>query len=263
MWLDRPEQWDRLAGKLLAAGEAGIDSETYNQPHKTSPQHRARVHCWSIGVLGPTQNPRGYRQGHGVALPVSALTHYKLREALQQIALYAHNAPHDIHSFANEGLVLDITDTLQWSRVAVPGKPGYGIKSHGATQGLEAWALGKPDRADFLTMVKYQATEVVTKRKTIKRCVCGAEPCRKRGASEWFDDALGWFRPHERQETVVETQTERQVERRYEITEFVPGHPRWDAWVAYAVADAVSGIEIVDWLRNLRVRDTSYPWSAK
>lgn len=263
-WLDKPEQWDRLADKLIAKGEAGIDSETHNQPNKTSPQHRTKIHCWSIAILGPVVHPRGFHVAHGVALPREAFESVRLREALRTIKLWAHNALHDQHSFSNEGLDLDIEDTLQWARVAVPGKGDYGLKSHGEFKiGMEQWALGKPRREDFLTLIKYDAEETSIKLKKEKSCVCGAKPCRSRQTSEWWDQDKGWFAKHERIEVVTEVPVTKVVHKRYEVPDFVPTHPRWPQWLDYVVADAVSGIEIVDWLRNIKAVSRPYPWRSK
>ncbi len=74
MWLDRQEQWDRLAARLAdpAVWPLGLDSQTYGQPDRTSPQWRARVQCWSLGVYTDKRHPRGYRLAQGVVLPRSA-----------------------------------------------------------------------------------------------------------------------------------------------------------------------------------------------
>ena len=56
--------------------------------------------------------------------------------------------------------------------------------------------------------------------------------------------------------------TERTVPARYDIRDFVPGHERWDAWIAYSVSDAVRGIELVSWIRNRKPARVAYPWGA-
>lgn len=257
VWLDKPEQWERLADALVRAGEFGIDTETYGQPDRTSPQHRARVHVWSVGVLTARQNPRGYRQASGFVLPVAALSHPAIVGVLGEarIRKWAHNAPHDFHALTNHGLlVAGMGDTLQWARVAAPGLGDYGLK------GMEQWALGKPPRPSFIDIVSHE-TEVVriTYRKE-KRCICGKVPCRARSASEWWDQQLGWFRPHTREVVSLPTEHRRMVTVRWDVTDFVPGHERWAEWLAYSLADAVSGIEIVDWLRRRRTRQYRYPW---
>lgn len=265
-WVDDPVKWDRLAAKLLAAGEAGIDTETYGQPDGQSPQHRAKVHCWSLGLLTDQRSPRGYRKAVGVVLPRRALDHTPLREALASVKLWAHNAPHDQHSLANEGVALEIEDTLQWLRVAVPGRRDYGLKD------AEQWALGYPPRPGFLDMVKYTGTETKARRRKERGCICGEKPCRARSTSDWLRDDGVWM-PHLRVEWKVFTPVVREVERRYEVTDFVPGVrlspldwngrqlDRLEEWWAYSLADAVRGIELVDWLRNRRQVVPPYPWS--
>lgn len=262
-WLDKEEQWATLATALLKKGEAGIDSETYNQPNRTSPQHRTKVHHWSIGVLGERLHPRGYKLAYGVALPRDAFFFEPLRNALKTIRLWAHNAPHDYHSFANEELDLAIQDTLQWARVAVPGKRDYGLKTHGNKIGMEQWALGKAQREDFLTLMKHNVEVEVVKSKQTKFCLCGVAGCRSRATSTWWDESTGWFKQHEKRTESVETRTVKVVEARWDVPDFNPGHERWDRWLAYVVADAVSGIELVDWLRNIKVINRPYPWGAK
>lgn len=259
-WVETEARWEKLAERLLAAGEAGIDSETYNQPSRTSPQHRAKVHCWSIAVLGDSVSPRGYRRGVGLALPRAALDYAPLADALRSITLWAHNAPHDAHAFANEGFEFVIHDTLQWSRVAAPGRGDYALKAKGTRQGIEQWALGKPVRTGFKEMVTYEELETRLRRSTRKECVCGATPCRKRESASWFDEFTGEFRFHERQQVVVETPFERLVTKQYDVTDFKPGHPRWKEWLDYMIVDAISGIELVDWLRNVQQPKLVYPW---
>lgn len=271
-WLTDPERWTALGRKLIQLGEFGLDTETHGQPDKTSPQHRAIVHCWSIGVLTGKKHPRGYNLATGVVLPAEALDNDAIREALARtdVRKWAHNAPHDYHSIRNRGVdVAGMEDTLQWARVAVPGMGHYGLKE------MEQWALGKPPRPDFMEMLSYPAqVERSTWRKE-KTCVCGKKPCRAKGTSEWFDVPMGWWRLHERVEHRVETKHIKDVTLRYQVPQFVPGAvleplvwhgqtiDRMIAWEAYSLADAVSGIELVSWLRNRPVKVTPYPWGPK
>lgn len=257
-WLDRPDQWDALAGALTRAGEFGIDTETYGQPDRTSPQHRARVHCWSVAVLTDTRSPRGYRRAIGRVVPVEGLTHPSLLRVLadSSVRKWAHNAPHDYHSLTNTGVVVaGLEDSLQWARVAVPGMSDYGLKE------MERWALGKPERETFVQLVTHPVEIVRVTYRNEKRCICGKSPCRARQTAEWWDEKLGWFRPHTREVTRVPTEHRRTVDARWEVTEFAPGHERWERWLAYSLADAVSGIEIVDWLRTRTPKPRRYPWT--
>jgi hypothetical protein len=246
MWLDRPSQWDALAGRLLAAGEAGIDSETYGQPPRTSPQHRTRVQCWSVAILGDGRSPRGYRRAFGVVLPRHALDHDELRGALQASTLWGHNAPHDEHSFANEGVPLTVNDTLQWIRVAVPGMRDYGLKD------VRKWALGKADREDFRTLMGHRGEVEVDVVRTLRRCECGATPCRKRTTEPG----------HRRLVLREPAKAMRTKDLLYSVTDMVPGHPLFERWEAYSRADAEDAIEEVDWLRTRGAGATTrpYPW---
>jgi hypothetical protein len=268
MWLERPEQWDKLAEHLTKAGEFGFDTETYGQPDRASPQHRARIHCWSVGLLTDVKSPRGFRRAMGRVLPVRALFHPSLRRVLADgsIRKWAHNAPHDRHATENEGVeIRGLEDSLQWFRVACPGRKDYGLKD------IERWALGYPARPSFLEMVSYQARVVCSRRIRERGCICGAVPCRARSTSEWMDHDGVW-RPHLRVSWLRLVPESRFVPARYDVRDFVPGATleplawngqvldRLAAWWDYSLADAVRGIEAVDWLRNQKPARLEYPW---
>lgn len=260
-YLDDPAKWPRLAQCLRIASEFAIDTETYGQPDRTSPQHRARVHCWSVGLLGRELHPRGYRRATGLVLPRAALDHPAIRAVLadQRVRKYAHNAPHDHHALLNEGLeVAGLEDTLQWLRVVCPGRAeGYGLKE------AEQWALGYGSRPGFLEMVGYQREVVHVRRRAERGCVCGASPCRARSTSDWLDESVPEWRPHTRVTWRVFTPVRKLEAARYEVTDFVPGHPRWIEWLNYSLWDATRGMELVDWIRNRKAATVAYPWCAK
>lgn len=281
MWLDRPDQWEKLAEHLRKAGEFGIDTETYGQPDKTSPQHRARIHCWSVGILTDTRSPRGFRRAVGRVLPRAALGHRSIRDVLATARCWAHNAPHDRHALANEGVDVPLLeDSLQYLRVACPGRPDYGLKA------AEHWALGYGPRPAFLDMVSYVSRVVNARRVRERGCICGSDPCRARSTSDWLD-ADGVWRPHTRVSWLRFVPVERPVPARYSVTDFVPGAnlapltwaptkdkptpPGWwqgkpidrlSAWWDYSLADAVRGIELVDWIRGLKPAKLVYPWKS-
>lgn len=73
---------------------------------------------------------------------------------------------------------------------------------------------------------------------------------------------------------------------RYDVTEFVPGAAlqpltweptkqkptpptwwkgtpldRWQAWLEYSLADALRGMELVDWIRGQKPARLVYPWT--
>lgn len=272
-WLDDPGAWDRLADRLVATGEAGIDSETYGQPDRTSPQFRARVHSWSVAVASGEPGPRGYPAAFGVALPRAALWHAPLHAALQSIRLWGHNAPHDIHSFANEGLLLHIDDTLQWLRVAVPGMAEYGLKA------ARRWALGKPARPELGDLWSYRKSVTRTTLRTETRCDCGAVPCRRQSKTLFYDPVTDEYRPHSRRDVRIPTEHVSEVDARYTIPDFHPGAvmvpgtwngrplDRMAAWWDYVVQDAVDAIQLRHWLETAGTRGPMarrfYPWRRK
>lgn len=284
MWLERPDQWEKLVAHLRRAGEFGLDTETWGQPDKTSPQHRARVHCWSVGLLSDTRSPRGYRRAVGRVLPAAALLHQCVRALLadHSVRKWAHNAPHDRHALENEGVeVRGLEDSLQYLRVAAPGRKDYGLKA------AEEWALGYPSRPGFLDVVGYNQAVVHARRNRHRGCICGANPCRARQTTDWLA-ADGTWRPHTRVQWTVFVPETRLVPSRYAVTDFVPGAdlqpivwaptktkpnpPTWwkgtpidrlDAWWFYSLADAVRGMELVDWIRNLKPATLVYPWAPR
>jgi hypothetical protein len=271
-WLLEPEKWTALGERLQTIGEFALDTETYDQPDKTSPQYRAKVHCWSIGVLTSRKHPRGYSIATGVVLPAAALENAAIRRALSdsRVRKWAHNAPHDYHSIVNAGVEVNgLEDTLQWLRVAVPGMKQYGLKA--ASQ----WALGKAPRPTFKEVTGHLVTRRRSTWKSITRCVCGKVPCRAKGTSDWFDPALGWWRLHERVESKVETVHEREVEEMYAVTDFVPGAQldpmiwhgqildRMAVWDDYSLEDSIDDMELVSWLRSRPLKTVPQPWSDK
>lgn len=262
-YLASPAQWDKLAARLRdpATWPLGLDSETFGQPDRTSPQHRARVQCWSLGVYTANRHPRGYRMAQGVVLPREALEHAGLRGLLEDpgVPKMAHNAPHDFHALVNEGVqVAGLEDTLQWARVALPCLPfGYGLKD------LEVHVLGKPARPGFKEVVSLSYQEVRVRRKVEKGCICGKTPCRAKATSDWWDEEQGWWRQHTRVTWRLFTPERREAVRQRDVSEMVPGCPGWETWVAYSLADAVGVLELADYLmtRPPKWGEEVYPWS--
>lgn len=200
---------------------------------------------------------------------------------------WAHNAPHDRHALENEGVeicglegsfVAALEDSLQYLRVACPGRKDYGLKD------AEHWALGYPSRPSFLDMVSYLQRVVHARKVRERACICGAKPCRARSASDFLAEDGVW-RPHLRVEWLRFVPMEKREPARYAVTDFVPGAqlepiiwqptkkkpnpPSWwkgkpldrlTEWWAYSLADAVRGIELVDYIRNLKPVKVQYPW---
>lgn len=295
-YLDREDQWNALATAINRATEAGdpvgIDSETDGQDQDQSPQYRAQVVVFSVGLLGQSVSPRGFRYATGAVLPRAALENTTLVAALQAADLRGHNGPHDYHAFLNAGVQFPITDTLQPLRVLVPGMGDYGLKA------VERWALGKPSRPEYRDMVHYRGLFPVERSTTVSRCTCSLAgypiPCHRQKKSTF--EVAGRALHHLRWDIRV-PRTE-MVERSavYSIREFVPGAvlepivwrptkrngrvsttpawwrglpiPRWDAWLNYAGADAVSAAELADWMLRYKQdprKVLDFPWvdSAK
>lgn len=257
IYLDKPEQWKALAAKLMTIGEFATDTETYGQPDKTSPQHRAIIHCFSVGVLTAKHSGRGYRIATGRVLPVAALECSELRDVFENpsIKRWAHNAPHDEHAFRNHGLSTPIDDTLQYLRVSCPGAiGGYGLKD------AEGWALGLPPRPSFQDMVTYETTETRITSKRHQACICGKNPCRARSTSDFLGPD-GLWHLHTRVSWRTFTPHPKEVEAKYLVQDFGPEHPRWSQWVDYSLADSTGDMMLVDWLRTRPHPKPYYPWT--
>jgi hypothetical protein len=267
-YLDDPAKWPVLADKLRQAKEFGFDTETYGQEQKQSPQHRCRIHCWSVAWLAGPVTSRGFRRAMGVVLPRIALDSPHLREVFadRSIAKWAHNAPHDIHSTRNEGIEINgCQDSLQWYRVAFPGMKGYGLKQ------IAQWALGYNERPTFKDMIIYQDEVIKARGKNEKGCICGAKPCHQRGTKEFLDDD-GLYKFHKRVEWRRFTPIHKMVESKYSVTDFSPErvlqplvwrgitYDRFRAWLNYSVEDAIQGIEAVDFIRRHKYKEIKYPW---
>jgi hypothetical protein len=267
-YLDDPAKWPVLAEKLAKAGEFGYDSETYGQEDRESPQHRARVHCWSVGWLTEKQSGRGYRSAVGVVLPYCAFDSPEIRAIFSNplITKWAHNAPHDWHAAANMGIEINgLQDSLQWFRVAFPGMQGYGLKA------IAKWALGYKDRPSFIEMMTHKGIETKVTRKREKGCICGNKPCHQRSNKEFLSND-GVYKLHRRVEWSRFTCVSKVVDVRYKVTDFTKDaildpliwnnseYSRWEQWLEYAVEDAIQCIEAIDWLRNKSKPKIEYPW---
>lgn len=268
-YLDDPIKWPILASKLRAAGEFGYDSETYGQGEDLSPQHRAKIHCWSVGILTSVRSARGFRHAVGFVLPVAAFDCIEIREVFADynIRKWAHNAPHDYHSTRNIGVDINgLQDSLQWFRVAFPGRFNYGLKT------IATRELGYPERPKFDELMEYEDTEIHAKRTIEKGCICGVRPCRQRSNKEFLDND-GVYRYHTRVSWRHIHPFPKIVSKRYNVTDFVPGAilkpllwrgteiDRLKAWWEYSGSDAIQGIEGVDWLRgHCDKQEIKYPW---
>jgi hypothetical protein len=159
-------------------------------------------------------------------------------------------------------------DSLQWFRAAVPGMRQYGLKE------VERWALGYGPRPEFWDMMTYEFDVVTARGKNHRACICGAMPCKAKRTSDWLADDGVW-RPHIRVGWRTFTPQHRLEKRRLEVPQFVPGAvlpplvwggqvlDRLAAWWDYSKADAVRGMEAVDWLRNQKRKALVYPWTQQ
>lgn len=130
----------------------------------------------------------------------------------------AHNAPHDVHSCANHGVVVrGCRDSLPRARIVYTDEPRHGLKS----------LCSKVGRT--LTPYKDVLAGMVDKTFMAKQCECGAFKCLKRKAGH---------------ETKSLVEVVRSVPGVIPLESVVPGHPTWEALVAYAAEDAVTALEL-------------------
>lgn len=238
-YLDTPAQWDELVELCRTAGAIGLDSEFYGvDPSKQSCVGRSRIHVFSIAIRTERLSPLGFHYCRGWMLPVGALAHPPVVALLEGVGVlkYIHNQSVDHHSFANHGIqVGGGVNTLGWVRWTHPGlvnTPGrFKLKT------LMNSLLRRNPVCSFKQLVTYERTEIVTKLRAEERseCSCGVDGCRKRKGHKkrkWLEE--------------VEVSREKIVEDRYPLESIVPGHPRWDLLLRYAIDDAVAALQIAE-----------------
>ncbi len=243
-WLDDPGAWARAAAVVRASAAAGDpvgwDSETFGHViTETTAPHRARVHVWSLGVLTATRHPRGHRVASGAVFPAEAMLSGPLREALEDPAVVkvAWNAPHDVHAAANHGVtVRGAVDGLTRLKVMRPDLPRHGLKTACALVGrglttfestltapTPTWVPGTTCACDVPDHVWWTGPQRFTPR---------PDDCPRRG------------RGHPRVRVLV--LEERPALRALESV--VPGDPLHPGLVDYAAEDAVTAVELWDWM---------------
>jgi hypothetical protein len=226
-YAETPEDWTRAAEVVRAAGEAGIDTEFHGvNLRERSPCLTARVHVWSLAVANGGVHPRGYETSDGLVLPAAALFHPPIREVLSDpaIVLNAHNARSEYHSIhATAGLELPgLEDTLELYRWVVPGRLKYDLKTAAVEE------LGVRPLGSFKEVLSEPNVVAVERHRKVRRCECGAAPCRRRGVGHArYDDVLRWT------EEVV------RGERQVPLELVVEGHPKFEPLLVYAAEDAV------------------------
>ena len=257
-YLDQPKQWDELVGVLRAAGEFGLDTEFSGvELGSESPVGRARVHVWSVAVRSKRMGALGYRPGVGFCLPAAALLHPGLRALLGDptVEKDVHNQSVDQHALAEHGITLrGAINTLGYVRWRMPwliNQPGrFKLKA------LMWSLLGRQPVATFAEVMADTRVELrskwKTRKHTVTHCSCGVEGCRKRKGHA--KRAESW----EEQEEVVSEHT---VKFEWDLPQIVPGHPRWELLVRYAIDDAVAAIEIRE-LANETVDPAPWPYGG-
>lgn len=108
-YVHEPERWAKLAAVLREVGAFGLDTEYYTldgtDPREMTTWGRVRIHVWSVSVFVEDDEGGEY---HTATLPVEALSDPALRGVLEDEAVtkYLHNAPVDVHAFANHGVTV-------------------------------------------------------------------------------------------------------------------------------------------------------------
>lgn len=240
-YLDTEAEWDELVEVVRAARVAGLDTEFYGvDPSEQSCVGRARVHVWSVAVRTKRLSPLGFHYCRGWCLPARALDHPPIRQLLEgrggAVRWEVHNQSVDQHALLNHGIQLrgarNTLGLVRWSHPGLINLPGrFKLKA------LMNTLLHRNPVATFKQVVGYTRVETVAKTKmaTVKRCVCGEEGCRKRKGHEKIET-----------EEEVTTYRERTVKDEYPLETIVPGHPRWELLVKYAIEDAVAALQIAE-----------------
>lgn len=250
-YLDSEPEWDQLVEEVRRAGVAGLDTEFYGMdPSEKSCFGRARIHVWSVAIRTPRLSPLGFHYCRGWCLPVRALDYQPIRDLLEgsggaegeKIRWEIHNQSVDQHALANHGITLrgarNTLDLIRWARPELINFPGrFKLKT------LMQRLLLRAPVCTFKQLVGYRKTTTVTKRKLVewKVCSCGADGCRKRKAHK----NAPW-EPHTKS-TKSEWQDvsrEKEIDAEYPLEEIIPGHPRWELLVRYAIEDAIAALQI-------------------
>lgn len=246
-YLDTPEQWADLAGRLRRARLFGVDSEFWGTDlRKESTVGTARIHVWSVAIRRQRRFPRGFHDCYGFVLPAVALEHPDIIAVLQDPAVRkaAHNASVDIHAFANRGVHLaGIVNTLPLARWTWPGLGVFDLKT------LMQVKLGRAPVCEYLDVVRDEREITVIKERTrkITVCSCAVPGCRLRKGHT------------KSKETLTETVSKLKIER-FDIPlyEIVPGHKRFALLVEYAAEDAIAAVQVLE-LAQLEPEPAAFP----
>ena len=246
-WLDTPAQWASAAAVVRASAAAGDpvgwDSETHGHDvTETTAPHRARVHVWSLGVLTATRHPRGHRVASGAVFPLEAMMSGPLREALEDpgVVKVAWNAPHDVHSAGNHGVtVRSAVDGLQRLRVLRPDLPRHGLKSVCSLVGRTLTPF-----ETVLTMDEWHWAPGTC-------CACEAPDhvwwCSPQKVGSLGEERKGCRRRSDGHSRVA-CLLPKHGPRLQALESVVPGHPLHPGLVTYSAEDAVTAVELDDWM---------------
>jgi len=256
--VESPQTFARVVAALQRAAErddcVGLDTEFYGLDiTKQSCAFTARVHLLSVAVARTPSVilPRGARLSDAAVLTRRGIEHPDMVAWLKSGAKKAcHNAGVDIHTLENEGIAVGgWINTLALARWTWPERArgaGFTLDSLGTD------LLGAGKTIGFKELFSETYIETRSTWRTVKRCECGAVPCRMRQTTKG----------HLRIEEKVETVHERAAQRAVALESVVPGHPLWARAVAYSAQDAVLALGVFDLAsRALRV-ERDVPWLA-
>lgn len=262
MYLDKPEQWKAVVRVLEQKKFCGLDSEFFgvNFDEGQSCYGRARIHVWSIGILGEDIGPRGNRKAKGCVLPVNAIPYFQGVLEDPGIVKVPHNANVDVHAFGNGR-----------ADIGIPGVDVQGVVdslslakwlySDRFTHSLDALGqelLGYGKITSWKELVTEDYTYIEEKSVQKKRCSCGTPGCRLRSVK--YNSAEDVFVDHTIKVEVTETQQiEKTGSREIPLYEIVPGHPRFALLCEYAKTDAVIAAELFD-LFMQNEQEVDIPW---
>jgi hypothetical protein len=255
-----------LAARLSELADRGIcttfgfDTEFYNvRVGKESTVARAAVHfaslAWNPG--GARFHPRGYSIPDAAVVSREVVTECRpFREFMSRrdIIFPAHNAPVDAHSMKNEGVDVNVVNTLTLARWVYPGRARAQYGGGGFTLGaLGEDILGEGKIADFKDVFTRRWEEWKVKYVTHKRCACGEPGCRKRT-----------YPLHSKHTWQEEIRTPVYLEEAIPLESVGPGHEVFERAKLYSAQDAVLAFCLYEvLLREMRKQERVVPWLPK
>lgn len=244
-YLDKPKHWDTIVRLAREAGVIGVDTEFYNvDPSKQSCVGRARIHVWSIAIRTARMGPMGFTLCRGWCLPAAALDYPPIVELLEdpKVKKELHNQPVDQHSFLNHGIMLrgarDTLNYVKWKRPELINTAGrFKLKA------LMTSLLGREPIDTFKRLVADTRVVQVPKKKkqTLKGCSCGVSGCRQRATKADGVEHKKWTK-----KSIITVMKDKTEKFNWPLQEIVPGHPRWERLVPYAIEDAIAALQIAE-----------------